>query len=231
MASLYHHIETCLAHLGDAAFLPGFLDLVECLDMDQIMIFAIGDDRATCLVSRHFSRSALGGQLSAKYLDGWYRQDPLLPDLLATPPGEVRLRRMEDIAARMSDTYRRAFFDRPGLSGKTTLLAAGDRLRLFVNLYHSQPDAAPCDADLARLIGRLALTHFSHAAENALPSPLAALSAREREVCLGILSGQKAEAIAAQMHVAPSTVVTYRKRAYDKLGISSRAALFAICAR
>lgn len=55
------------------------------------------------------------------------------------------------------------------------------------------------------------------------------LSARERAVCLGILAGRKAELIAGDIDVAASTVVTYRKRAYAKLGINSRAALFAIC--
>ena len=34
---------------------------------------------------------------------------------------------------------------------------------------------------------------------------------------LGILSGKKAEAIAAEMGLAASTIVTYRRRAYEKL--------------
>ena len=48
-------------------------------------------------------------------------------------------------------------------------------------------------------------------------------------MCQGILNGKKAEAIAGDLDVAPSTVVTYRKRAYAKLGIGARADLFAIC--
>ncbi|MEX1663169.1 helix-turn-helix transcriptional regulator [Thioclava sp. 15-R06ZXC-3] len=44
-----------------------------------------------------------------------------------------------------------------------------------------------------------------------------------------LLAGKKAELIAGQLGVSPVTVTTYRKRAYDKLGIASRGALFALC--
>jgi len=37
------------------------------------------------------------------------------------------------------------------------------------------------------------------------------------------------EAIAGEMGVAPSSGVTFRRRAYAKLGISSRGALFQLC--
>lgn len=48
-------------------------------------------------------------------------------------------------------------------------------------------------------------------------------------MCLGVLAGRKAEVIAHELGVAPTSVVTYRRRAYDKLGIASRGELFAIC--
>lgn len=43
------------------------------------------------------------------------------------------------------------------------------------------------------------------------------LSAREREVCARIACGISADGIAADLHIAPSTVITLRKRAYAKL--------------
>lgn len=220
-------IDACLAALGTDAFAPAFCDCAEALGVDQVMIFSIGADRAGCLLSRHFSHGALGGRLAEAYLSGWWRQDPLLPELLATPEGAVQLRRFDPAAARVDAEYRRIFFDAPGLAGKTTLLAAGGGMRLFVNLYRAE-GPAPDDAE-ALLAGRLALLHFQQAAADGPPAPLAVLSARERDVCLGILAGRKAEAIAGDLGVAASTVVTYRKRAYEKLGVTSRAGLFAIC--
>ncbi|MYM53807.1 hypothetical protein GR167_00710 [Rhodobacteraceae bacterium GS-10] len=231
MTSLAHHVDTCLARIGTGEFAAAFADFVETMGVDQIMVFAIDGDHARCLLSRHFSHSVLAGKLAASYLDGWFLQDPLLPELRQAAPGTVTLHRLDGIGAEMGDDYRRIFFDEPGLKAKTTLIAAGDRLRLFVSLYQSEGTKAHCDADLARLAGRLALMHFERMSEDGPPPPLAVLSERECAVCLGVLSGQKAEAIAADLGIAASTVVTYRKRAYAKLGITSRAGLFAICAK
>ncbi|MBQ0919700.1 LuxR family transcriptional regulator, partial [Hydrogenophaga aromaticivorans] len=44
-----------------------------------------------------------------------------------------------------------------------------------------------------------------------------ALSPRERAVCARIALGLSAEGIAVDLDVAPSTVITLRKRAYQKL--------------
>lgn len=231
MTTAAGHIDACLAQLGGEGFALAFVDFVETLGVDQLMVFEIGAERANCLLSRHFSRSALGGRLAATYLDGWYRQDPLLPVLMAAPPGTVELRQLADFEDRMGPAYRDIFFRAPGLAAKTTVLAVGQRLRLFVSFYWTGGRGADRDPGAARLAGRLALWHFERRAETGWPAPLAVLTDRERAVCLGILSGRKTEAIADDLGIAPSTAVTYRKRAYAKLGITSRASLFAICDR
>ncbi|NOZ42004.1 MAG: helix-turn-helix transcriptional regulator [Alphaproteobacteria bacterium] len=56
----------------------------------------------------------------------------------------------------------------------------------------------------------------------------ARLTGRERQVCLRILQGYSSEAISLDMKVAISTIHTYRKRAYAKLGISSQNELFSL---
>jgi DNA-binding CsgD family transcriptional regulator len=53
------------------------------------------------------------------------------------------------------------------------------------------------------------------------------LTAREREVAIRILDGQTTKVIAGSLAISPSTVVTYRERAYEKLGVRTRAELFA----
>lgn len=228
MSAGYGLIEACLAAEGSEGFAARVLDLAEWMGTDQIMVFDLGPEAATCLLSRNFSRLGLGGLLAARYLDGWWRDDPLRPELAAVPEGEIRLRRMQDFAAAMPEAYRRELFERPGLAGKTALLAAGRRRRLVINFYHARPPERE-DGDLLRLVARLLLRHFDGPAAAPYPPPLAALSERERAVCLGILGGEKAEAIAGRLGVSPATVVTYRKRAYEKLGIAARGELFAIC--
>lgn len=229
MIAAIDHINDCLERLGTDRFAQAFCDYVETLGLDQIMVFSITGGSASCLMSRHFSQSALADELASLYLDGWYKRDPLYPRLIAAPSATVVLSRLADISAEMDAAYRQQFFDRPGLSAKTTVMCASGDLRLFVSLYQTDASAPQPDAGLCILAGRLALLHFERQAHSDIPAVLDVLSTRERAVCLGILAGQKAELIAAEIGVAPSTVVTYRKRAYAKLGISARASLFAIC--
>ncbi|WP_137699359.1 helix-turn-helix transcriptional regulator [Marimonas lutisalis] len=229
MSPTVRKIDACLETLGSDVFAPVYVDFVATLGVDQIMVFSIESDRARCLLSYHFSNTALAGKLAAAYLEGSFQRDPLLPALQAAERNSVQLRSFDEIASEMDDDYRRMFFDAPGLMAKTTVLAVGETLRLFVSFYSSEESSGACDPDLSRLAGRLALMHFERTEETGTPAPLTVLSDREQAVCLGILSGRKTEAIAADLGVAPSSVVTYRKRAYGKLGITSRAGLFAIC--
>lgn len=52
------------------------------------------------------------------------------------------------------------------------------------------------------------------------------LSWREIEVCAGIAAGMTSEAIGLNLGISINTVLTYRKRAYGRLGISSQNELF-----
>lgn len=49
-----------------------------------------------------------------------------------------------------------------------------------------------------------------------------ALSAREKEVCLGLLTGGTVPQMAEQLRVKNSSIETYLKRATAKLGVSGR---------
>lgn len=62
-----------------------------------------------------------------------------------------------------------------------------------------------------------------------LSDPEHGLTRREIEVCAGILLGRTAEAVSLDLGVRESSVRTYRKRAFRRLGISSQAQLFALC--
>jgi len=55
------------------------------------------------------------------------------------------------------------------------------------------------------------------------------LTRRELDVLARILSGLTSEGIALDLRVSVNTVLTYRKRAYGRLGVSSQAELFALC--
>jgi DNA-binding CsgD family transcriptional regulator len=57
----------------------------------------------------------------------------------------------------------------------------------------------------------------------------ARLTEREADVCARIVLGMSTTGIALDLRISKNTVATLRKRAYDRLGISSQNELFAIC--
>lgn len=219
----YRLIAACLDALGGPGFARPLLALAETTGARQVMVFELAGDGARCLMSRNYARHGLGEALAERYLDGWHLKDPLRPALRRLAAGQRRVVRVE--AAGMKAEYRAIFFDAPGLVAKTSVLVAGAR-RLIVNLYE---DASPVDAELADLIAGLIARHVAAEGEPGPAPALSGLSERERAVCLGILAGRKTEAIAGAMGLSPETVITYRRRAYHKLGIASRGALFALC--
>ena len=60
-------------------------------------------------------------------------------------------------------------------------------------------------------------------------SPFSQLTPREREVCERILLGYTSVGIGLDLNIAQSSVVTYRRRAYEKLDISTQNELFTLC--
>ncbi|WP_198363076.1 helix-turn-helix domain-containing protein, partial [Burkholderia ubonensis] len=58
--------------------------------------------------------------------------------------------------------------------------------------------------------------------ESRLARSAVVLSARESEVCLGLLAGKMLREMAGELGLKESTVETYIKRAAVKLGISGR---------
>jgi DNA-binding CsgD family transcriptional regulator len=57
----------------------------------------------------------------------------------------------------------------------------------------------------------------------------AGLTRREAEVVSRIVMGMRTEAIAGDLKIKAATVITFRKRAYAKLGVGRQAELFARC--
>ncbi|MCR5896600.1 MULTISPECIES: LuxR C-terminal-related transcriptional regulator [Burkholderia] len=144
------------------------------------------------------------------------------------------------------EAYRAACYRGPDVSDRLALLMQpGDATWLSINLYRAhrsgafQPREIAAIEALAPLIAQAARHHYAlaGAAQIGIPQRMLArlrhacpdLSKRELDVLRGVLDGQTAHEIGETIGVKASSVVTYQKRAYRRLGISSQRELFALC--
>ena len=220
------HVSQCLGTLGRPAFLEPFFDFLRSMATAQVMVFSYSENHAQCLLSRNFIEGGIGKRLAANYLDDWFLQDPLYTRIMALEDGSFETHRLKDILPEVSQDYRLRFFTAPDIEDKTTVLSVSKH-RLAISFYWQT--RCEISSDLLNIAARLVQLHFDALAPSSEPPALQVLSARERDICLGILAGKKAELIGHELGIKPTSLATYRQRAYEKLGINSRGELFAIC--
>jgi DNA-binding CsgD family transcriptional regulator len=236
-AETIDHIVDCLEALGTREFAQPFFSLIDTvLAVDQCMIFMLSArSDISCLLSRNFRQENLATPLARAYIEEGHRSDPGLDILSNLAAGESKTIHMKELLGLMPVEYRDRFFRNPNLTDKVSIMRSDGKHRYYINLYRSvgkrsfSEDGLFCRPIEGRLISSIIAQHYSLNDSLREEGPLAFLSDRERQTCKGVLDGKKMEAIAADFGVAASSVVTYRKRAYEKLGITSRGALFALC--
>ncbi|MES5487878.1 helix-turn-helix transcriptional regulator [Bradyrhizobium sp. INPA03-11B] len=212
------------------------------------MVFSFtGPRSAACLLD--VGNIPTGRDLGIAYSEHFHQADPNRDAVFEGQAQAVPIL-LPTFARRMySDGYRKIFFDDSDIVDKfASAIWTGDTC-FYVNFYQITEQGRFSREQIARLAAVApALTaavarHFQR--EPALDAdpiarlktlfattePLARLTGREKEVCLRILSGLSSEAIAADLGIGLHSALTYRKRAYDKLGISSQNELFAIALR
>jgi DNA-binding CsgD family transcriptional regulator len=139
--------------------------------------------------------------------------------------------------------YRKIFFQDSGIVDKwATAIWSGDTC-FYVNFYRIAAQGRFRAAQRQRLgtiapaIAASVARHFQEQPTSDLATlfatrpPLSALTPREQEVCRRILAGFSSEAIAQALGISLHSTLTYRKRAYERLGICSQSELFAIVLR
>ncbi|WP_233835657.1 helix-turn-helix transcriptional regulator [Paraburkholderia sp. ZP32-5] len=145
-----------------------------------------------------------------------------------------------------NDAYRAACYAQPNVSDRLSLLVQPmDSVWLSINLYRDRAYGVFAPGELERIENIAPL--FAHAAKGHYAlngqhqqGTAAAMLARARRVCptltpreldvlRGTLEGASAAEIAERMGVKPASVVTYQKRAYARLGVSTQRQLFALC--
>lgn len=205
------------------------------------------DDPIEVLYARNAHDSARTAELCLLYTRHYHTRDPVLCRL---PP--ARSRELLVCSLALSDihdaAYQSRFFLEPDFSGKLVIISRTPEQALYMNFYRSRQDGVFGASDLGHmrdcgsLLSAIAEAHYSlHAASTpsldgmvALVRRLetrSALSEREVQTCARIAMGLPAARIASELGVSKYSAVTYRRRAFDKLGIAGHKELFALVLR
>lgn len=198
------------------------------------LLFAAGDPAQ----QPDFALSA-----SRDYARSHWRSDAQLTRLARARVGEpvVVRRHVSEIA---DPAYRAACYERAGVVERISILWPG-RPAFVANGYRTAPGApfAPQDVERLELHARLLLAALRQHLradtatgylfdEIGLAERLAALdyglSAREAEIAASLVLGETQERIAEAKRLSLATVITYRRRAYAKLGVANRRELAAL---
>lgn len=169
------------------------------------------------------------------YSTGFHALDPLLPVIRAL--GEQASVSSASLRARqiLDPVYRRECFDRPGLFEKIAFVRTCGTRHYVLSFYRTH-EAHPGGADRLNSLAEFSLPILKRHAEllgdenglsltqrleYRLARAYTALTKREREVCARSLTGMTAEATALDLGIAETSVLTYRRRAYERYSISS----------
>lgn len=209
--------------------------------VDYLSLVSVQRDRPELLegsAARPQERSVVDQCFSIYRRHDYYRRDAILP--LARQLGARSGREGLALHCRADDLpdagWRADIYERERLTDRFTLMHAPAPGQVqVIHLYRDERQGRFLPQELERLLGLAPLLRQAHAAawharaalsdrtagvvraEQRLERLAPSLSPRERAVCARVAQGLSADGIAADLDVAPSTVVTLRKRAYLKL--------------
>lgn len=177
------------------------------------------------------------------YLKSYLRLDPVSDAYGAAPRvSDVALQRVrpQHIA---SPGFRRRVFDEAGIVERVSIIQRGPEAWRVMNVARHASEGVFTDSQINALIGVACLAlpmlplnrnrqpgaaQLSVAQlEDRFANRFAELTLRERQVCARAAMGMSVEATALDLDIAKTSVLTYRRRAYQRLGVTSP---FELCA-
>jgi DNA-binding CsgD family transcriptional regulator len=192
------------------------------------------------------SRDDTSSTIAQAYARQYFRNDPARPTNWGDHDAQyVALSHLRSCDLSHSP-YRRECYDKPGIIERLSVTCGSGDCVDSVNFYlHQDGPFEATDYNIAIETTALLLPFIRrHRAIVASPAANRAetlerfskrleglpnrLAQREVEVCARALIGMSVEATALDLGIRPTSITTYRQRAYQKLGISSQNELFAL---
>lgn len=170
------------------------------------------------------------------YSRHFHNVDPVCDAYDAAPAlSDVAIQRIQpsDI---VPEDFRRRFFDQAGIVERVSIVQRGPSAWRVMNVSRHRSSGVLSDREMDALVGlaclalpMLPLDRRRSAARAPCRSELErrfarlypCLTQREKEVCARATMGLSVEATALDLGIAKTSVMTYRKRGYQRLGITS----------
>ncbi|MFI4981141.1 MAG: LuxR C-terminal-related transcriptional regulator [Nevskiales bacterium] len=237
---LRRHAPRLIELCGTPRFEPELFQAArEATACEHLTAFAFADStKPRIVLAANATELPVARQVAQKYIHQYWALDPART---LEPPkvccgGDYALRFYAD-EIEHSD-YRQDCYTGVGLHDRISLITTRDGETLRVNFYKAAkcgrftPEEVDHIMEASDLILSLLAKHdavalpagkdVSRAFERRLKLVAKRLPRREMEVCTLIATGMSSEGIALDLGVSLNTVLTHRKRAYARLGISSQ---------
>lgn len=229
--------------IGDDGFGRQLLASISALTAaDHVMAFAYSSNQPPrVVVNVGTLNDAAAARSATGFASSLYLLDPNYAQLRQTTEGSTSWFPFN--AAKAGDHFQEVFYDAAGISDVIAYAnRQNDVLFYLLALRGGAQSFADGQRWLLRQLGEVIIAnvhkHFAYMyaikGQNqfvidrvlAEAPTFSALTPRERRVCLGILTGYTSESIGINLEISVNSVLTYRKRLYDKLDISSQNELF-----
>jgi DNA-binding CsgD family transcriptional regulator len=238
--SINRQIGDLIGKIGVPGFEPAFFkimrDVTACEHLTAFASSPRTPPRLLCAVNR--GATPVARTIAEKYLKQYWNHDP------ANHVGDRTASRSYEMAVRVfshdisHDAYRHDCYSAVDLVDRFSIIRHHGAETIRLNLYRSArrgrfgvADFTPVLESAAIMFALLA-KHDAHRCADGgsgdsevlarrLRQVMPQMTRRESDVCIGIMQGKSSEAIALALGISINTVLTYRKRAYARLGISS----------
>ena len=238
-------LSRIIAHIGTREFTAGALHEINyALPAGSWSVYRTATAAPpVCYLSDSYRRPDATAQCFRAYRDGLYRDDRTFEALAGSRLGILHLS-ASDVR---HPGHRRIIYEHHRLRERLSAARrCDDGAILSVNLYRHDDQPGFGDREL-RLFEAMAQGLFAaverqitlHGAtrvhgldrQHSLQRLAPDMPAREMEVCARLLQGMSHDGIACDLGISPTTVKTYRNRAFARLGIHRNNELFAAVLR
>ncbi len=243
-------LEGVIDVLGRPDFVGQVYHLINAIaGVDHCSLFAVHRDGARCLGANSADASPVARRAADRYVSRHWSHDPALRQMRAGP-GKPCYDLQRIVPAQIHDrTYHRECYVDANICDKVAVSVQAGNTKILLTAYRDTGSGMFSDGSLdalfryKELLGRLARKHVELVPALDLPASAsrtretvedllvqidAGLTPRERSVLARLATGMSTEAVALDMAIMPSSIATYRKRAYARLGISGLPELFAL---